>query len=268
MGTRPYPMFGNWVLGRYVGFSNFRIILVHNRQLTCSFGPTYSRNVDIATSRNGDVSVVTWNEGENRINLDSLGRLHEILDELDSVEGPLAVVLIGEGKFFCNGLDLGRFEPFSDEYYATLKELRRTIGRILIFPAYTVAAINGHSFAGGALISCAFDYRVMREDRGYWCMNEVGIGLAVDVELWPILTNRLPRATAVHAVTTAHRFAGPEALARGIADEIVDGEELLSRAVAVAQGYASIDKRALRYQKKVTHGDVAKSLGFDFKPNP
>jgi len=222
--------------------------------------------MDIAMSRDGDVSLLTWNEGENRINLDSLARLHEILDELDAIEGPVAVVLTGVGKFFCNGLDLGRFEPFSDEYYATLKELRRTIGRILIFPAYTVAAINGHAFAGGALVSCAFDYRVMREDRGYWCMNEVEVGLAVDAKLWPILTNRLPRATAVHAVTTAHRFNGPEALARGIADEIAAGDEVLARAVAVAQGYASIEKRVLRYQKKVTHGDVAKDLGFDFSP--
>jgi len=222
--------------------------------------------MDIAISRDGDVRVLTWNEGEKRINLDSLARLNEIFDELDTSEGPLAVVLVGEGKFFCNGLDLGRFEPFSDEYYATLTELRRTIGRVLIFPAYTVAAVNGHAFAGGAMVSCAFDYRVMREDRGYWCMNEVEVGLAVDAKLWPILTNRLPRATAVHAVTTAHRFNGPEALAKGIAEEIVSGDEVLARAVAVAQGYASIEKRVLRYQKKVTHGDVARNLGYDFSP--
>jgi len=54
--------------------------------------------------------------------------------KLDAVEGPNAVVLAGDGKFFCNGLDLGRFEPFSDEYYATLKELRRTIGPNLDLP--------------------------------------------------------------------------------------------------------------------------------------
>lgn len=220
--------------------------------------------MDIALTRDGDVAVLTWNEGENRINHESLGRLHEILDELETIEGPLAFVLTGHGKFFCNGLDLGSFEPFSPEYYATLVELRRTIGRILVFPAYSVAALNGHTFAGGALISCAFDYRVMRGDRGYWCMNEVNIGLAVDAELWPVLTNRLPRATALHAVTTAHRYAGPEAQARGIADELAGEDRVLARAVEVAQAASSIDKKALRYQKRVTHGDVARGLGFKF----
>jgi enoyl-CoA hydratase/carnithine racemase len=190
--------------------------------------------------------------------------LNEILDELETIEGPLGMVLTGHGKFFCNGLDLERFEPFSDEYYATLKELRRTIGRLLIFPAYTVAAINGHAFAGGALISQAFDYRIMREDRGYWCMNEVGIGLAVDRDLWPVLTNRLARATAIHAVTTAHRFAASEAVERGIVEEMVVSDVVLARATAIAQEYSSIDKKALRYQKRVNHGDLVKHLGFDF----
>ena len=105
--------------------------------------------------------------------------------------------------------------------------LEQTIGRLLVFPAYTVAAINGHAFAGGALISCAFDYRVMREDRGYWCMNEAEIGLALDERLWSILTNRLPRATATVAATTARRFSGPDALAFGIVEAVAGENDVL-----------------------------------------
>ena len=139
--------------------------------------------MDIALTYEGSVAVLTWNEGENRINLDSLARLNELLDDIENVDGPVSLVLTGSGKFFCNGLDLARFADKRDEFTATLHSLEQTIGRLLIFPAYTVAAINGHAFAGGALISCAFDYRVMREDRGYWCMNEAEIGLALDERL-------------------------------------------------------------------------------------
>jgi enoyl-CoA hydratase/carnithine racemase len=120
--------------------------------------------MDISVLHEGPVAVLTWDAGENRINLDSLVSLNAILDELEAVDGPLSIVLTGKGKFFSNGLDLERFGDEPNEFAATLHELERTIGRLLVFPAYTVAALNGHAFAGGALMACAFDYRVMREE--------------------------------------------------------------------------------------------------------
>jgi enoyl-CoA hydratase/carnithine racemase len=218
--------------------------------------------MDITMTREGSVAVVTWNEGENRINLDSLARLNELLDELDAVEGPLAVVLTGSGKFFCNGLDLERFGDKRDEFIETLHQLEQTIGRLMVFPAYTVAALNGHAFAGGALISCAFDYRVMREDRGYWCMNEAEIGLALDERLWSILANRLPRATAIVAATTARRFSGPEALRFGIVEEVAGEGEILAAAIAVAGSFANLDRPTLGTHKRLIHGAEATLLGF------
>lgn len=218
--------------------------------------------MDITLTREGSVAVLTWNEGENRINLDSLARLNELLDELESVEGPLSVVLTGSGKFFCNGLDLERFADKRDEFVETLHRLEQTIGRLLVFPAYTVAAINGHAFAGGALISCAFDYRVMREDRGYWCMNEAEIGLALDERLWSILVNRLPRATAIVAATTARRFSGPDALASGIVEAVAAETDVLAHALVVAESMAKLDRVTLGTHKRLAHGEEAKFLGF------
>ena len=220
----------------------------------------------IAITRYDDVSVLTWSDEENRINHDSLAELNGALDELEGldIESALAVVLTGRGKFFCNGLDLSRFEPFSDEYESTFRELQRTIGRILVFPAYTVAAINGHAFAGGALLACAFDHRVMREDRGYWCVNEVEIGLALNEGMWSILANRVPRSTAAHAAITAHRYGGGEAVAAGIVDRTASEDEVLNSAVTVAQAATSLDRKAIRYQKRVIHGEEARHLGFEY----
>jgi enoyl-CoA hydratase/carnithine racemase len=218
--------------------------------------------VDISLTREGSVAVLTWNEGENRINLDSLAKLNELLDEVEKTEGPLAVVLTGTGKFFSNGLDLERFADKRDEFVETLHLLEQTIGRLLVFPAYTVAAINGHAFAGGALISCALDYRVMREDRGYWCMNEAEIGLALDDRLWSILTNRLPRATAIVAATTARRFSGPDALRFGIVDAVASEEDVLGHALVVAESLSNLDRPTLGVHKRLAHGAVAEFLGF------
>lgn len=218
--------------------------------------------MDITLTREGSVAVLTWNEGENRINLDSLARLNELFDELEAVEGPLAIILTGSGKFFCNGLDLERFADQRDEFVATLHLLEQTIGRLLVFPAYTVAALNGHAFAGGALISCAFDYRVMREDRGYWCMNEAEIGLALDERLWSTLTNRLPRATAIIAATTARRFSGPDALRFGIVEAVAGESDVLAHALVVAESMANLDRPTLAVHKRLAHGTEAQFLGF------
>jgi enoyl-CoA hydratase/carnithine racemase len=147
---------------------------------------------------------------------------------------------------------------------ATIEELNRTIGRLMVFPAYTVAALNGHTFAGGGLLSCGFDYRVMREDRGYWCMNEAEIGLALDEALFSIINHRLPKATAIVAATTAKRFNGPDALAAGIVEAVASESDVLSHAIEVATIYAGLDRRTLSKHKHLAHGEQARHLGFSF----
>lgn len=218
--------------------------------------------MEMTLSHDGDVALVTWREGENRINLDSLAGLNEIFDRLTTVEGPLGIVLTGEGKFFSNGLDLERFGANPAEFTATVDELERTIGRLMVFPRYCVAAINGHAFAGGALLSCAFDQRVMREDRGYWCMNEAEIGLALDEKLFSIIEHRLLRATAIDAAMTARRFSALEAQQHGIVEHVAGEHDVVARAVELAQRYAGLNVTALSKHKHLAHGAAAKRLGF------
>ncbi|MGH3732058.1 MAG: enoyl-CoA hydratase/isomerase family protein [Acidimicrobiales bacterium] len=217
--------------------------------------------MDIALRDEGPVAIITWNEGENRVNLDSLARLNSLVDEMEDRTGPLAVVVTGSGKFFSNGLDLERFGADPVEFLATLQEAKRTIGRLLLLPAYSVAAINGHAFAMGSLLTMAFDYRVMREDRGYWCMNEAEIGLALDEQLFSIMSHRLPRATATEAAFTARRYGAPDALASGIIEATAPESEVLTLAISVAERNANLDRRILGRHKILVHGEEAEFLG-------
>jgi enoyl-CoA hydratase/carnithine racemase len=218
--------------------------------------------MDISCAWHGSVALLTWDDGENRINVDSLARINELLDELEAKDGEFSVVLSGVGKFFSNGLDLARFGNNAEEFTATLAELKRTVGRLMLFPAYTVAALNGHVFAGGALMSCAFDYRVMREDRGYWCMNEAEIGLALDEQLWAIIHHRLPKATAIAAAMTARRFAGPDALAAGIVEATAIDDNVVPHAIEVAARYTTLHRPTLAHHKRLAHAETAALLGF------
>jgi Delta3-Delta2-enoyl-CoA isomerase len=260
MGAHPDPILGERILLRDVWLGDFYVV-THGHNLLPSLFQPYSRLMDISLRDEGSVAVITWNDGENRVNLDSLARLNSLFDELEDRPGALAVVMTGTGKFFSNGLDLERFGSIPGEFADTLVEAERTIGRLLVLPAYTVAAINGHAFAMGALISLGFDARVMREDRGYWCMNEAEIGLPLDERLYSILSHRLPVATARRAALTAQRFNASEALSGGIIEATASESDVLSDAIAMAERYATLNRKILGHHKAMIHGEEATYLG-------
>jgi enoyl-CoA hydratase/carnithine racemase len=216
--------------------------------------------VDVETR--GPVRVLRWHDGENRCNVASMARWHEILGELEALEGALALVVVGEGKYFSNGLDLDRFAAKPDEAGPTVDALHRLFGRLLLFPAYTVAAINGHAFAGGAMLSCACDLRVMRADRGFWCLPEVDLGLPLTDGMKAVVTARLPRAAAADAMMTGRRYTAADALARGIVEHTAAEAEVLDRAVALAAEIAPKNRTVIATHKRLLFAEAARICGW------
>lgn len=216
----------------------------------------------VEMDQRGAVAILRWNDGENRINTDSMAEWHAALDQLESVEGPLALVAIGTGKFFSNGLDLDRFAQDLDEAAAAVAAFKLLLGRLLVFPAYTVAAINGHAFAGGAMIASCFDARVMRSDRGYFCFPEVDIALPFDEALTAAVSARLPAEAVQDAMITGRRYTAEEALALGIVTDTTDERRLLELAVALAEPIAGKDRRVVGEHKRLLFGAAAALCGY------
>jgi len=207
------------------------------------------------------VAIVRWRDGENRFNRASVERWHQVLDELGAIEGPLAVVVVGEGRFFSNGLDLDSVAADPDGAAALLGEVHRLFGRLLVFPAYTVAALNGHTFAGGAMLACCVDMRVMRDDRGYWCLPEVDLGLPVTEQMFAAVTARLPVAAAAEALNTGRRYTGREAVAAGIVEQVAPESEVLDRAIALAVPMAPKNRNVIAHHKQLLFGGAARICG-------
>jgi Delta3-Delta2-enoyl-CoA isomerase len=219
--------------------------------------------VALEIRRDGDVVVATWQDGENRLNLDSVAALESLAEQVESFDGPCAVVLAGEGKFFSNGLDLERFAGDAEQFAATVGRFHVLLGRLYVLPAYTVAAITGHAFAGGAMLSCAFDHRVMREDRGYWCLNEAELGLPLTEQMAAAVLARLPRSAAMEAMLTARRYSGPEALAAGIVDELATADTMVDVAVTRAAQVASKHRRVIAAHKRHAFAATALACGWE-----
>jgi enoyl-CoA hydratase/carnithine racemase len=204
----------------------------------------------------GDVRIVWWRDGENRFRDESIEAWNAVLDELEAVDGPLAVVVANEGKYWSNGLDLDWMGtlPGADEFLSTVHAL---FGRVLLFPGYVVAAQNGHAFAGGAMLAAACDARVMREDRGWWCLPEADLGFPLTPAMFATVETALPRDTLIDAVETGRRFTGPEAVAAGIARAAVAEDRVIDAAVELAATMAGKDRGTLATHKALLHGDAA-----------
>ena len=216
--------------------------------------------MDISVTKHDAVSVITWNEGENRINFDSLARLSDIFAELADEPGPQGVVWTGAGKFFSNGLDLERFGTDADEMFETIRRLDHLFGQILVHPGYVIAAINGHAFAGGAMLTQTADYRIMRSDRGYWAVNEVDIGMHIPPNMADVVMCRMPLHTALEAMNTARRYSAEEAVAAHIVERAVPGDEVLSQAIEFAAHVAPKNRKAIAIHKEYVFGDLARRL--------
>ena len=186
----------------------------------------------IELTRDGDVFVLRMNKGENRFHPDFVCAWNEALDEVEQAEGPKALVTTGAGKFYSNGLDLdwmlSEGKGQAQEY---LKSVLGIMGRVLVFPAITVAAMNGHAFGAGGQLALAHDCRVMRRDRGYFCMPEIDMRAPLHPGMTAIIQARLPRQSAHEVIATGKRYTAEEALERRIVDHALPEEEVLPKAV-------------------------------------
>jgi enoyl-CoA hydratase/carnithine racemase len=195
----------------------------------------------IDLNREDNVFILRFDVPENRFRPDGLAAWNEALDEVEAAGSPAALVTTGTGKFYSNGLDLEWLMGQSDEAVrsAYVPGVLALMARILTFPTITVAAINGHSFGAGAQLTLAHDYRVMRSERGYWCMPEIDIKVPLHPGMTAIIQARLSHATAHELIVTGTRYNAETALEKGIVDHRVPEEEVLSKSVEIAAALAA-----------------------------
>jgi enoyl-CoA hydratase/carnithine racemase len=215
----------------------------------------------IELEQRGDVWILAMRSGENRFNRESVDALHAALDRVEQVEGPVALVTTGEGKFYSNGLDLDWVMSAGTEAAGFIDDVHRLLGRVLGFAGVTIAAVNGHAYAAGAMLTCAHDYIVMREDRGYWCLPEVDLGLPLSAAMYGVVASHLPAPALRDSLLTGRRYSGPDALAAGFVSEVAAEELVLERAVARAAELASKNRDVIRVHKQLMYGDTLRLCG-------
>jgi enoyl-CoA hydratase/carnithine racemase len=207
-----------------------------------------------------DVHVLHLGDSENRYNAETVAEFAGLVAEVMAATGPRGLVVVGDGKFWSNGLDLDWMRAHQAESPAALDALQDLYATILAAPFPTVAAIQGHCYAGGAIMSMAFDLRIMREDRGFFCFPEVSIGIPFSAGMSALIASKLPARTATRAMVLGTRYTAPAALAAGIVDETADEAGLLGRAIALASELAPASGPTMGAIKATLYAPVLDAL--------
>ena len=208
----------------------------------------------------GDVYVLHLGDAENRFDGDWLKTVLDLVGKVANAPAPRALVTTATGKFWSLGLDLDWMAANPAEIEDHVARMHELMASVLVADFPTVAAIQGHAFAGGAMLALAHDTQIMREDRGYFCLPEIDLPVPFTPGLCGLIAARLPRRVAHEAMLTGRRYGGIDAAAAGIVDEAVPEPDVLPQALERARILAGKDARTLGAIKTRLYADVVATL--------
>ena len=211
-------------------------------------------------NQDGPVWTINFGDDENRFSPRFLASATDFLDDIATSTEPAVLVTTGDGKFYSNGLDLDWLGANPDKMGDYVQQVQALFEKVLTLPVPTVAALNGHAFGAGAMVAMAHDYRVMREDRGYFCFPEVDILIPFTPGMAALIMSKIPARTAVDAMTTGRRYGAVDAVTIGLIDQSCTLEELPDTAASLVRDLAGKDRATLGKIKSTMFADVVTAL--------
>jgi len=218
------------------------------------------------------VAIITMANGENRQNLAFAKTLNSMLDEIIADKTISALIITSnDEKNFSQGIDVmwitdhmqkNEHQPVID----FINEMDNVFKKLLLYPVPVIAAINGHAFGNGSIMSCACDFRFMRSDRGFFCFPEVNIGIPFRWGMNAFVEKAIPLHILSQMQFTGNRYTAPELEKHNIiVKACANQEDLMASAIAFAK---TLQKKRgiLGEMKKRMYNDIIKVLDADFMP--
>lgn len=175
-----------------------------------------------------------------------------------------AVVLTGQGGIFSAGVDLVRTSDGGPAYVREfLPVLNAMFDAVFHFPKPVVAAINGHAIAGGCVLACCADRRLMAQGNGRVGVTELLVGLpfpALAFEIMRLVTAPRYFPQSIYDGETILPDKGAE---RGWIHEIIAPADLIDRAIATAQALAALPAATFAMTKRQMHSSVIERMESD-----
>jgi len=208
------------------------------------------RELDMAVitwKKEGGVAIVEMCNGPNRMNQVFSEEMLGCLDEVEADTQVKSVILTStDEKNFSQGIDVewigGRLAAGdNDTVRQFMYRMNTVFKRLLLFPVPVVAAINGHAFGNGAIISCACDFRFMKKDRGFFCFPEVDVSIPFLPGMIGFVRKAVPESCFNELLLSGRRVTADELETSKVIVKACHGQEAL---MADAMAFAStFDKK-------------------------
>lgn len=208
--------------------------------------------------RDDGIAVVTLNSPKvNALSTALLARLGAIAAEL-TVDPARAVVLTGGERIFAAGADISEFGGPA-EARTIGAAFHAALNAFAAIPSFTIAAVSGFALGGGCELAMACDYRIA-STKAVFGQPEILLGIIPGGGG----TQRLPRlvgaSRAKEIMVTGRQVRSDEALAIGLANEVVEPEQLMTRALELAATVARGATQAVRLVKKAVDDGIETDL--------
>lgn len=207
------------------------------------------------------VTVVRMEHGAvNAMDTEFCRALATTFTELGS-GGHRAVVVTGNGRAFSAGVDLRRLLADAADYVEEfIPALIDGFEAVFGCPIPVVAAIEGPAIAGGCIVACAADERLLAAERGRIGVTEVLVGVPFPPTPLEIVRFAVGGAWTNELVLTGTIHGGEEALRRRLVDAVVPDDEVLDRALAAARRLAAIPPATFRLTKELLRAPTAERI--------
>jgi len=197
--------------------------------------------------------IVTLRLAHGKASAMDVELLQAFIEALDAASDARAIVLTGAGSIFCAGVDLFRMTNEGAAYVERFFPLLRdALAKLFELPLPVVAATNGHAIAGGCILVCACDYRLMADGNGRIGVPELLVGVPFPEVALRVMQFAVPNVAPL--VITGRTVLPQEARALGLIDEVVEASALMERAFALATQFASIPRESFRITKRMLRG--------------
>jgi enoyl-CoA hydratase len=209
------------------------------------------RETLVLTKREGAVVVVTLNRPEksNSLHPDLIKQLTHALIEIEADGQVNVVVLTGAGRSFSAGLDLELLRGWTaEEKFAYLETVTVIFQRLWTLQQPVIAAINGPAIAGGFDLAAFCDIRLASTE-ALFGQAEINLGLT---QIIHPLYKSIGLARAKEMAMTGQNITAEEAYRIGLVNHIYPREELMARAMEMAEVIASKPRNALFETKRLT----------------